>query len=135
MTLQDFPATFFRVFALLFGLVWGSFLNVVIHRLPLGLSVVHPASRCPHCETPIAAYRNIPVVSWVLMRGRSVCCKKPVSPRYVVVELIAGVLSLAIVEVLVLSQPGRTSLAHAGAIYGASLALALGLLALSLIHI
>jgi leader peptidase (prepilin peptidase) / N-methyltransferase len=135
VTLQDFPAAFFRVFALLFGLVWGSFLNVVIHRLPRDLSVVRPASRCPHCDTPIAAYRNIPVLSWVLMRGRSVCCKKPVSARYVVVEILAGLLSLAVLEVLVLSLPGSSSLLHAGAVYVAALALALGLLAAAFIDL
>ena len=52
------------------GLVVGSFLNVVIHRVPLGESLIRPASRCPSCGTPIRPWQNIPVVSWVVLRGR-----------------------------------------------------------------
>lgn len=85
----------FATFAFIFGLIFGSFLNVCIYRLPRGLSVVSPRSACPNCERPIAAYDNIPVVSWLLLRGRCRHCKTPITPRYMIVELICGLLFLA----------------------------------------
>ena len=88
------PAQWHAVLALvfLFGLLWGSFLNVVIHRLPLGESVVKPRSRCPGCKKLIKWYQNIPVVSWVLLRARCASCGKTISARYPLVELLTGVL-------------------------------------------
>lgn len=83
-------------FAFVWGLLWGSFANVVIHRVPQGLSVLRPRSRCPACETPIAAYDNIPVVSYLLLRGRCRRCGEPFSLRYLMVELLAGVLGVAL---------------------------------------
>lgn len=74
----------------MFGLVFGSFLNVCIYRMPLGLSVVRPRSSCPACHEPIAAYDNIPVVSWLVLRGKCRHCKARISPRYAVVELLTG---------------------------------------------
>jgi leader peptidase (prepilin peptidase)/N-methyltransferase len=71
----------------LLGLAIGSFLNVVIHRVPQGLSVVTPRSACPSCGTPIAERDNIPVVSWLLLRGRCRHCHEPISLRYPLVEL------------------------------------------------
>jgi leader peptidase (prepilin peptidase) / N-methyltransferase len=85
----------FATFAFIFGLAFGSFLNVCIYRLPRGLSVVSPRSACPNCEQPIASYDNIPVVSWLLLRGRCRNCKTPITPRYMIVELICGLLFLA----------------------------------------
>ena len=85
-----------RIFAFVWGLLWGSFSNVLIHRLPRGLSFVKPRSRCPHCETPIAAYDNIPVISFLVLRGRCRHCKEPMSLRYLVVELLCGILSFAL---------------------------------------
>ena len=79
----------------LFGLTFGSFLNVCIHRLPLGLSVVAPRSACPKCKQPIAFYDNIPVVSWLVLRGRCRHCQTPISPRYLLIELLTGALFLA----------------------------------------
>ena len=79
----------------LFGLAFGSFLNVVIYRLPRGKSVVTPRSACPGCGKPIAAYDNVPVVSWLVLRGRCRHCKTPISPRYLMVELLNGLLFLA----------------------------------------
>ena len=77
------------------GLAFGSFLNVCIYRLPLGLSVVTPRSACPGCKEPIAFYDNMPVVSWLLLRGRCRHCKTRISPRYLFVELLTGALFLA----------------------------------------
>lgn len=87
-----------RIFAPLFGAVVGSFLNVVIARVPEGLSVVHPPSRCPRCLTPIRWYDNVPVVSWILLRGRCRQCGNPISIRYPIIELLMAVLALAIVQ-------------------------------------
>ena len=76
--------------ALVFGLVVGSFANVCIHRLPLGLSVVTPRSRCPHCGHEITALENLPVLSWLALRGRCSGCRAPISPRYPLVEALNG---------------------------------------------
>jgi leader peptidase (prepilin peptidase)/N-methyltransferase len=76
------------------GLAFGSFLNVCIYRLPLDLSVVTPRSACPGCKQPIAFYDNLPVVSWMLLRGRCRNCKTRISPRYLFVEVLTGALFL-----------------------------------------
>ena len=81
------------------GAVVGSFLNVVIHRLPLGESLVHPRSRCPGCGTQIAGYDNIPLVSWLFLRGRCRHCGTQISPRYPLVELITALVFAAVVLV------------------------------------
>lgn len=85
--------TLLQVFAALFGLVVGSFLNVCIFRLPRHcMSVVRPRSRCPRCLRTIPWYDNIPVLSWVALRGRCRGCRAPISPRYAAVELLTGAL-------------------------------------------
>lgn len=76
----------------LFGLLFGSFLNVCIYRMPLGLSVVWPGSACPKCKKPIAFYDNVPVLSWVLLGGRCRNCKTRISARYAVIELLTAFL-------------------------------------------
>ncbi|HEU4415403.1 MAG TPA: prepilin peptidase [Candidatus Angelobacter sp.] len=76
----------------MFGLVFGSFLNVCIYRMPREISVVSPRSACPGCEAPIAAYDNIPVLSWLILRGKCRKCKTSISPRYAAVELLTGIL-------------------------------------------
>lgn len=76
--------------ALAFGLVIGSFLNVVIHRVPAGLSVSFPPSHCPACETPIKPWDNIPILSYLLLRGRCRTCQTSISLRYPAVELVTG---------------------------------------------
>ena len=78
----------------LLGLAFGSFLNVCVYRLPLDLSVVTPRSACPGCKKPIAFYDNVPVVSWLLLRGRCRHCKTRISARYLFVEVITGALFL-----------------------------------------
>ncbi|WP_272419499.1 prepilin peptidase [Polyangium jinanense] len=135
LMLGDLPPSFLYGFALVFGLLWGSFLNVVIYRVPRGMSVVRPASRCPACETPIRPWDNIPVFGWLFLRGKARCCGAPVSPRYPLVEAIGGLLSVAIVHVILAPLDPTTSLARAGAIYIAALALALGLVAAAFIDL
>ena len=73
-----------------FGLIVGSFANVVIHRLPLGESVVFPSSRCPKCRASIRPWQNLPVISWILLRGRCASCREPISARYPAIELLHG---------------------------------------------
>src|SRR3954453_23853252 len=84
------------VLAALGGLIIGSFLNVVAYRLPRGESLAHPPSRCPHCGAPVKPYDNIPVLSWLLLRGRCRNCKAPISPRYPLVEAATGALYAAV---------------------------------------
>src|SRR5919112_2280635 len=81
----------------LLGALIGSFLNVVIHRLPRGESLVRPRSRCPECSAAIAPYDNVPVLSWLLLRGRCRRCGAPISPRYPLVELLTAVAFAAVV--------------------------------------
>jgi leader peptidase (prepilin peptidase) / N-methyltransferase len=79
------------------GAVIGSFLNVVIHRVPLKRSLVTPGSRCPSCDTAIAPYDNIPILSWLLLRGRCRHCGSRISPRYPAVELLTAAAFAAVV--------------------------------------
>ncbi|MGA8437038.1 MAG: prepilin peptidase [Candidatus Sulfotelmatobacter sp.] len=85
---------FYASSILFIGLSFGSFLNVCIYRLPLGLSVVTPRSRCPRCKQLIAFYDNMPVISWLILRGRCRLCKTRISPRYLFIELLTGALFL-----------------------------------------
>jgi leader peptidase (prepilin peptidase)/N-methyltransferase len=83
------------LFAGVVGLVVGSFLNVVIHRVPAGESVVRPRSRCPQCGTQLAGRDNVPVLSWLVLRGRCRSCGAPISARYPLVELLTAALFAA----------------------------------------
>lgn len=85
--------------AAVFGAVIGSFLNVVAYRLPRGESLVTPASRCPGCNTPIKPYDNIPVIGWLLLRGRCRTCHTAISSRYPIVEAVTAALAVAVVLV------------------------------------
>jgi leader peptidase (prepilin peptidase) / N-methyltransferase len=87
------------VVAGLAGAVVGSFLNVVVHRVPLGESIVSPGSRCPDCGAPVKAYDNLPVVSWLLLRGRCRECGARISGRYPLVELLTAAVFAAVVAV------------------------------------
>ncbi|MDR3764828.1 MAG: prepilin peptidase [Acidobacteriota bacterium] len=89
-----YPEWFIGSCYFIFGLIFGSFLNVCIYRLPRGLSVVAPRSACPGCSTPIAWHDNIPVLSWLALRGRCRQCRQPITPRYALVELVCGLLFL-----------------------------------------
>jgi len=83
----------------LFGTLIGSFLNVCIYRIPEGLSVVRPASRCPECFEPIRWYQNIPILSWLVLRGKCGQCGASISIRYAAVEMLTGLLFVMVVTV------------------------------------
>ncbi len=86
-------------FAGILGAVFGSFLNVVAYRLPRHESLITPASHCPKCGTPVKPYDNIPILSWLLLRGRCRSCSQPISARYPLVEALTGALCLGAVLV------------------------------------
>jgi len=88
---------FLATWAAVLGALIGSFLNVVIYRVPAGLSIVRPPSACPGCKTPISARDNVPVLSWLALRGRCRSCAEPISRRYPAVELLTAVLFVAVV--------------------------------------
>jgi leader peptidase (prepilin peptidase) / N-methyltransferase len=85
--------------ATLLGALIGSFLNVVIHRLPLGESLVTPGSHCPACDAPVRSFDNVPVLSWLVLRGRCRSCGAPISVRYPAVELLTAASFAAVVAV------------------------------------
>jgi len=97
------------VIAFLGGLMAGSFVTVVAHRVPRGESIVGPRSRCPACGVQIAAYDNVPVFSWLVLRGRARCCGATISPRYPLTELALGLLYAATVLML-WDDPGEVAL-------------------------
>jgi leader peptidase (prepilin peptidase)/N-methyltransferase len=127
------PLWFLRAAAVTFGLLWGSFLNVVIYRVPLGLSVVSPGSACPGCKTPIKGYDNIPVLSFLILRGKSRCCKTPMSVRYPLVELLGGAASIIVFEWLRSTPMGQGEPGLFAAMYAAHFALVLSLVAATFI--
>jgi leader peptidase (prepilin peptidase)/N-methyltransferase len=89
------PFHFWSLAVFWFGCMVGSFLNVCIHRMPLGLSVVNPPSHCPHCKYSIPWYLNVPLLTWLMLRGKCKNCGAPISVRYFLVELLTGLLFLA----------------------------------------
>lgn len=125
-----------------FGLLFGSFLNVVIYRVPRHLSIVTPPSACPVCQHPIRTWDNIPVVSWLILRGRCRDCGTKISPRYLVVEvataalfagaalhlgvtwalpaycaLFAGLLALAVIDVETMTLPRSAVWTHLAIVF------------------
>ncbi len=102
-----------QAFAFVWGAVWGSFLNVVIHRLPRDESLVRPGSRCGACGTPIRWYDNVPIVSYFVLRGRCRACRAAYSPRYMLVEAACGVLTLVLFRATVLPLDPETFYAGA----------------------
>jgi leader peptidase (prepilin peptidase)/N-methyltransferase len=95
MTVEIAPGALLPI-ALAFGLIVGSFLNVVIHRVPLNQSIVFPPSHCPGCETQIKPWDNIPILSYLVLRGRCRQCQTSISLRYPAIELLTGLLFTAI---------------------------------------
>ena len=87
------------------GACFGSFLNVVIYRVPAGLSVVHPSSFCPRCKHPIRWFHNVPIFGWFLLRGKCYDCKLPISARYPLVEFTVAALFGGLAWIEVFSQP------------------------------
>ena len=88
------------VLAALFGAILGSFFNVVIHRLPRGESLLKPGSRCPECGEAIKPWHNIPIVGWLMLRGKCANCGEPISPRYPLVEALTAALFALVVIVI-----------------------------------
>jgi leader peptidase (prepilin peptidase)/N-methyltransferase len=80
----------------IFGTMIGSFLNVVIYRIPKGESIIFPASKCQHCQTPLKWYHNIPIFSWLFLRGKCAFCGDPIAKQYPVVELTTGLIFFAL---------------------------------------
>lgn len=90
------PSWLIILWSFMMGGAVGSFLNVVVYRLPLGISIVHPPSHCPKCGKSIAWYDNVPILGWIMLRGRCRQCQNPISARYPVVETIAAVMFTAV---------------------------------------
>ncbi|WP_306535984.1 A24 family peptidase [Geobacter sp.] len=90
------PVVIFAIFSFLLGAAVGSFLNVCIYRLPAGESIVSPPSRCPACGARIRPWHNIPILGWLILGGKCRDCGAPISPRYPFVELLNGLLTLAL---------------------------------------
>ncbi|MFN3408716.1 MAG: prepilin peptidase [Limisphaerales bacterium] len=92
----DVPFHFWSAVLFWLGCMVGSFLNVCIHRMPLGLSVVSPPSHCPHCKYAIPWWLNVPLLTWLMLRGKCRNCGAPISVRYFLVELLTGLMFLAV---------------------------------------
>ena len=110
---SDVPGWFIGLAAFVFGASWGSFFNVAIYRWPRGLSVVTPPSQCPSCDKPIPGYLNLPILGYLVLRGRTACCGTRLSPRYPMVELISALLCVAIAQRYISAAPEGTTLVHA----------------------
>src|SRR5438045_7108616 len=93
---QSMPFHFWSIVFFIFGAMVGSFLNVCIYRMPRGMSVVSPPSHCPHCNYSIPWYLNIPLLTWLYLRGKCANCKAPISIRYFLVELLTGLIFLGL---------------------------------------
>lgn len=94
-------------FGAVLGLLIGSFLNVVVYRVPAGMSVVAPASACPRCGRTIRGFDNVPVLSWLVLRGRCRDCAEPISARYPLVEMVTAVLFLVVAVRFLPTTPGQ----------------------------
>ena len=114
MLVSDLSPWILRAIAFVFGALWGSFFNVAIYRWPRDMSVVSPPSHCPHCKTPIPAHRNVPILGWLLLRGKAACCGARIGARYVLVEATSALLCVAVVEQFVIAQSPSASLTDAG---------------------
>jgi leader peptidase (prepilin peptidase)/N-methyltransferase len=117
------------VFVFMLGCCIGSFLNVVIYRLPRERSLVSPGSACPHCGKPIRFYDNIPLVSWIVLRAKCRNCKAPISPRYFVVELLTGLVFLGLY--IIYFHTSLRPVLHDPALHGTWLVYVLHLILLS----
>jgi leader peptidase (prepilin peptidase)/N-methyltransferase len=98
------PPSILYLWIFFLGACIGSFLNVCIYRIPAGLSIISPPSRCPQCETKIRWWQNIPIVSWLFLSGKCATCKEKISVRYLLVETLTGLLFLKVFTIFEL-QP------------------------------
>lgn len=135
MHLEELPTWLVTTTAVILGLNCGSFLNVVIYRLPRGMSLVHPGSRCPGCGTPIAPYDNIPVFGWLFLRGKSRCCKTKISPRYPAIELIGGLFAWCILVTRLYPRAHELTVGEGAFLFWLYLVAGLGLLAAAMIDL
>ncbi|MFO0710491.1 MAG: prepilin peptidase [Sandaracinus sp.] len=113
MLVEDLSPAFLRVVWFVWGTLWGSFFNVAIYRWPRDMSVVSPPSHCPACGAPVPAWRNLPILAYVLQRGRAACCGAKMTPRYLVVEVLTGFLAVAVAERFVMGSAGSRPLLEA----------------------
>ena len=117
------------------GLVIGSFLNVVVYRVPAGIPLTRE-SRCPHCDAAVTPWQNVPVVSWLALRGRCANCKAPISARYPLVELVTGIAFVGVVWVFLdayrlaplAQRPGALAAVIVAYLYFAAISIALTLI-------
>jgi len=123
------------VLAAVWGAIWGSFLNVCIHRIPKGLSIVSPPSSCPSCGNRIMAIDNIPILSWLILRGRCRHCSTPISPRYPIVEGLTALLSIAIFHAALSARLPDAPISAVLATYLASFAFSAALIVISFIDL
>ena len=135
LTLIELPKWFVTGIAVALGMAFGSFINVVIYRLPRGMSIVHPPSACPHCGKPVRFFDNIPVFGWVILLGKARCCKARVSWRYPAIEALSGLLGWAIVQTQIDGLPLLTPWYIALVVFVLYLSLGLGLIAASFIDL
>ncbi|MBN2025096.1 MAG: prepilin peptidase [Pirellulales bacterium] len=119
--MNKLPTLLWALWLFALGAAIGSFLNVVVYRLPRGLSLIRPGSHCPACGHPIRWYDNVPVASWFLLRGRCRDCRGPISARYPLVEAVSGGMFLALGWVELLSGganlPARAVAVPGGLVY------------------
>jgi len=134
-TLGELPYWFMAGTVVALGLAFGSFLNVVIYRLPRGQNLAHPPSRCPHCGKQIRAFDNIPLFGWLLLFGKARCCGARISPRYPLVEALGGLAAWAVLEVKVMTLPSETLWHKALFVFLPYFALVLGLIAAAFIDL
>ncbi len=112
-------------FSFWLGACIASFLNVVIWRVPRGESIVSPPSHCPKCGSAIRWWQNIPILSWLALRGKCANCRAPISPRYILVETLGGVLFLSALLLVVFRGAGWFSFLHCGIVGDAAAVLVL----------
>lgn len=109
MYASELPPLFVLGFAFVLGATWGSFFNVAIYRWPREMSVVSPPSHCPACGAAVPAWRNVPIFAYLIQRGCAACCGAKMTPRYLFVEVLSGVLAVALAQRFVLhGTPGAT---------------------------
>jgi leader peptidase (prepilin peptidase)/N-methyltransferase len=113
LLVSDVPAWLVLTSAFAFGAIWGSFFNVAIYRWPRDMSVVRPPSTCPNCQARVAARYNVPIIGYLLLRGRAACCGVRLSPRYPVVEALSGALCLALAQRYIVGSIDETPLSAA----------------------